>query len=320
MGLDSQSIRRLRRAKPAVDPWRPHGVLDEVERGPGGASRACRTVFLTGAECPFTCVFCDLWQYTTDSPTPRGAIPRQLEIALAEVKTDAELDTLHTLKLYNASNFFDTRAVPDEDYRAIADLARAFQTVVVECHPKLVGEPCLTFRDLLVGQLEIALGLETVHPRALAALNKQMSLEDFAEATAFARSHDISTRAFVLIGAPHIAENETLEWIERSVNCAIDHAVRQVVLIPLRAGNGALEELAGRGEFVAPSLGSIEKAFALSLRAETETSCVTLDLWDIESHDGPPCCFEARIDRLRLMNALGKCPPAVECESCGGSA
>lgn len=277
MGLDSQSIRRLRRPKPVVDPWRPHGVLDEVERGPGGVDRTSRTIFLGGAECPFTCVFCDLWKYTTDSPTPEGAIPRQLKIALA----GAEVGAFHTLKLYNASNFFDRCAVPQADYRAIAELAGPFPRVVVECHPKLVDDRCLAFRDLLDGDLEIALGLETVHPRALTALNKQMTVEDFARASAFARDHKISTRAFVLIGAPYVPEKQGLEWIERSVDYAVEQGVSQVALIPLRSGNGALEELSAQGEFVPPNLAIIEKAFEVGLRAETESASVSLDLWDI---------------------------------------
>ena len=35
---------------------------------------------------------------------------------------------------------------------------------------------------MLRGQLEVALGLETVHPEVLARLNKQMTLDDFARA------------------------------------------------------------------------------------------------------------------------------------------
>ena len=77
----------LRPPKPQVDPWRPLDVLVEEERwSPMARMRRSMTVFLAGSECPFTCVFCDLWQYTLDEPTPPGAIPQQLEIALvAEV-------------------------------------------------------------------------------------------------------------------------------------------------------------------------------------------------------------------------------------------
>ena len=90
-------IRALRPPKRAVDPYRAHGWLLEEERRPDGRRERALTVFLAGAECPFTCSFCDLWRYTIDGPTPAGAIPRQLEDTLLAVK-DVSLDRV---KLYN---------------------------------------------------------------------------------------------------------------------------------------------------------------------------------------------------------------------------
>ena len=80
----------------------------EEERRPDGRIERALTVFLAGAECPFTCSFCDLWRYTIDGPTPPARSSRRLERALADV--DEPLPD--RLKLYNASNFFDRRAVP----------------------------------------------------------------------------------------------------------------------------------------------------------------------------------------------------------------
>ena len=62
-------IRALRPPKLRVDPLVPYGSLVEEERRPGGRIERALTVFLTGAECPFTCSFCDLWRYTIDGPT-----------------------------------------------------------------------------------------------------------------------------------------------------------------------------------------------------------------------------------------------------------
>jgi len=56
---------------------------------------------------------------------------------------------LRQIKLYNSGSFFDARAIPPEDYVAIADRVCAFERVIVECHPALVGESALEFRDLL---------------------------------------------------------------------------------------------------------------------------------------------------------------------------
>jgi len=140
-----QRIRGLRPSKPAVDAWEAHGSLVEEERRPDGRVERALTVFLAGAECPFTCSFCDLWRYTIDGPTPRGALPRQIEDALAS----ADAGSCERIKLYNASNFFDPRAVPDADYDAIAERVRPLKAVVVESHPALVNGRVLRLRNAL---------------------------------------------------------------------------------------------------------------------------------------------------------------------------
>jgi uncharacterized Fe-S cluster-containing MiaB family protein len=182
----------------------------------------------------------------------------------------------------------------------------------------MVDTRCLGFRNLLAGDLEIALGLETVCPAALTAINKQMTLEDFDRATDFANEHDILTRTFILIGAPYIAEAKALYWLEKSIQFAVDCGVDQIALIPVRPGNGALEELAADGSFRVPNLADVETALRIGLMIKTDTSSVCLDLWDLESLDPPICCFEPRLQRLRSMNASGQPLPVIECRECGG--
>src|SRR5215471_8629193 len=75
---DSRRIRQLRGSKPVVDAWKAHGSVIEDERRPDGRVERALTVFLAGAECPFTCSFCDLWRYTIDGANPAGALVAQL--------------------------------------------------------------------------------------------------------------------------------------------------------------------------------------------------------------------------------------------------
>ena len=66
----------------AVDPWAPpRVVVDPEPDGRGGVVDAA-TVFLTGRECPWRCVMCDLWRHTIEADTPPGAIPHQIHLAL----------------------------------------------------------------------------------------------------------------------------------------------------------------------------------------------------------------------------------------------
>ena len=83
MDASSSGSARCGRPGRAIDPDEPLGQFWEEERTPGGGTTPALTVFLAGAECPFTCVFCDLWRETLDGPTPRGALPEQIRKALA---------------------------------------------------------------------------------------------------------------------------------------------------------------------------------------------------------------------------------------------
>ncbi|HMH25194.1 MAG TPA: hypothetical protein VK542_01270, partial [Gemmatimonadaceae bacterium] len=146
-----RQIRSLRPPKAGVDPYVVHGSVLEEERRPGGEIERALTVFLTGAECPFTCTFCDLWQWTLDAPTPPGALTRQLEGVL-----DAhDGRTPDRLKLYNASNFFDQRAVPAEDVLGIAKMAATFSAITVESHANTIGAKTLEFARRIPGRLEV---------------------------------------------------------------------------------------------------------------------------------------------------------------------
>ncbi|HET9384530.1 MAG TPA: hypothetical protein VFO67_05240 [Gemmatimonadales bacterium] len=269
----------------------------EVERTAVGLERAL-TVFLAGAECPFTCSFCDLWRHTLDGPTPAGALPRQLARALASIDRPAPFP--ERLKLYNASNFFDRRAVPQEDLPRLAALATPFRSITVESHAGMVGLLTIEFSAMLQGRLEVAIGLETIHPAAAAALNKRLDLPLFDRAAEFLRSHDIDLRVFVLLGVPHIAPAETIDWTVRSVEYAAARGAQRVSIIPVRGGNGEMERLQSRGEFVPPTLAQLERA--LDQCSSINSCVVTADLWDVDRLVACEACREQRLSRLRIMN------------------
>src|SRR6202034_1837404 len=124
----------------------------------------------------------------------------------------------------------------------------------VENHPALTGDACLRFRDLLSGQLEIAMGLETVHMQVLAKLNKRMTLDQFSTAASFLRRNGIDLRVFILVQPPYLPAAEALPWAERSLDFAMEQGATAAVLIPTRGGNGAMESLMASGQFAPPSL------------------------------------------------------------------
>lgn len=301
-------MRALRPPRPTIDAWRPLGHQVEDERTPAGTARTL-TVFLAGAECPFACVFCDLWRRTTDAPTPAGALPYQLRVALASVHGEAP----RRVKLYNASNFFEARAVPTADLPVIASLVADFEVVTVECHPRLVlaGDVCEAFAASLRGRLEVAMGLETVHPDASARLGKQMAVADFDAACARLRARGLGIRAFVLLGAPFVPASEAVDWTVRSVEHALARGADVVSIIPVRGGNGALDRLAAEGTFTTPTLRQLEDALGAALLLGP--GVVLADLWDADRLAACDLCLTPRLERLARMNARGVLEPRVSC-------
>ena len=282
---------------------RPYAWLVEPEPAADGRVVNVATLFLTNRECPFRCLMCDLWKNTLPESVSPGQIPEQIRWALAQ------LPPAQHLKLYNAGSFFDPRAIPPEDYPAIARLADPFERVIVECHPKLVGSRCWKFRDLLSGELEVALGLETAHPEVLHRLNKGMTTDDFAKAARALRAEGVAVRAFILVRPPFLTEAEGLEWAKRSLDFAFANGVACCSLIPTRDGNGAMEELARQGHFAPPSLDSMEAVmeYGLGLRAGR----VFLDLWDIGKVSPDASNRAERVARLARMNLLQSAEPGT---------
>jgi radical SAM enzyme (TIGR01210 family) len=271
------------------------------------------TVFLAGAECPFTCSFCDLWRFTLDGPTPAGALPLQLERALEAIHPPFP----DRLKLYNASNFFDRRAVPTEDLPRLAKLAEPFAGVTVESHANTIGPMTVEFAELLSGKLEVAVGLETIHPVAIANLNKRLELDRFDRAADFLAKQGMDLRVFVLLGAPYIAPDEAIEWTVRTVEYAAARRAARIAVIPVRGGNGELERLQqlGGGHFVPPTLTQLESALERCL-AVGRGSVVTADLWDVTRLPACEACRAERVARLARLNLTGIPEPSVRCPLC----
>ncbi len=195
-----------REPRPWRDPWLPPALTVERERTREGVSVPVATAFLTGRECPWRCVMCDLWRGTTVEDTPRGAIAAQVRAARAALRDQRPF--VRTMKLYNSGSFFDPRAVPDADYEDIAVAVSGLERLIVESHPALVGPRLDRLLDALQRRalptpprLEVAMGLETAHPDALERLNKRMSVPMFSAAAAELRRRDVDLRVFLLVRA-----------------------------------------------------------------------------------------------------------------------
>ena len=303
--IDKQWIISNRGNKNPVDPLKPYGWLVEKERTVSGEIEDVGIIFLTNRECPFHCLMCDLWKNTTDQSVPIGAIPDQIEWALEQMPP-----TKH-LKLYNSGSFFDEGAISEQDYPRIASLLSSFETVIVESHPKLINEKCLRFKNLLIPELEVALGLETVNPEVLKKLNKQMTLEDFRNSVGFLNENGIRSRAFILLKPPFMSETEGVFWAKRSLDFAFNIGVDCCTIIPVRAGNGAMDQLLDTGDFSLPDIHSLELVLEYGIRLHAGR--VFADTWDLGLFSSCKKCISQKINRLNTMNLNQKIIDLIKC-------
>jgi radical SAM enzyme (TIGR01210 family) len=306
------------------DAWRYQNLIVEDGRTAEGPIAAVATVFLTGRECPWRCVMCDLWQYTITTDTPAGAIPAQ--IAAARLALEQQRDSVTRIKLYNAGSFFDPRAVPEGDYDDIAGQLGGLVRVIVESHPALIGARLDRFLEALNRrraasgvpvQLEVAMGLETASRDALERLHKRMTVGQFAAAAEALRSRGVALRTFLLISPPFVPADEQDVWLLHSIDVALSCGAAVVTLVPTRPGNGALEAVAAEGDFRAPRLEDIERSFELAQAHHHDRGRIFVDLWDLERFASCPHCFEPRRRRLHTMNLEQRQLPPHSCPHCG---
>jgi radical SAM enzyme (TIGR01210 family) len=306
--INSEWILNERGPKNVVDARAAYAYLVEDEYDINGALTKVATIFLTNKECPFKCLMCDLWKNTLNESVASGDIPHQIKMALEN------MPQAQHLKLYNSGNFFDKKAIPSADYGAIADLIKGFETVLVEAHPSFIGQPVLDFQKLIEPQLQVAIGLETVHPEVMDHLNKKMSLTDFSKAVKFLNSHGISNRAFILLRPPFLSEEEGVLWATKSIDFAFESGVECCVIIPTRSGNGALDTLSMDGLFEPPNIASL--ASVLDYGLSLNRGRVFADLWDIEQFATCEACLTRRIARMKLINETQQSQPIIVCKDC----
>ena len=306
--LTDHWVLERRGPKANLDPRRASGLHVEEELDANGVLSPTAVILLTNRECPFRCVFCDLWRNTLDDTVPPGAIATQIRDALRQ------LPPVRQVKLYNAGSFFDPGAIPPEDDDAIAELVSDFDRVIVEAHPAFLTGPyaarCLRFRGRLT-RLEVAIGLETAHPQSLARLNKRMTIDSFRRAAAFLTDHDIDLRTFVLLNPPFLKGEEAIEWACRSIEVAAECGATACSVIPTRTGNGAIEDLGD--DYERPRLPAVERVIEYGLSLGRLR--VFADLWDIERFFDCECS-PARHARLQQINRVQTLPPPLSCERC----
>lgn len=276
----------------------PYLVVAEREPDGSGGQVETTTVFLTASQCPIGCSMCDLYRNTLTTATPLGAIPRQMDVALGD-KSSKSQALGGWIKLYNSGNFFDPRSIPPADYASIAARCEPFSRVVVENHPKFGADRLRHFRDLVNTPLEVAVGLETVQPRWLDRLGKQMTRDDFDRYARWLRNEGVDLRVFLIIGVPGITETESLRWARMSARHAIACGARHISLIPARSGHGWNGRANQLPKLSVDAIVELQNATIMDAKGRT---AITVDLWDLDAS-------AEQLERLSSVNLTQRAGP-----------
>src|SRR5690606_14607053 len=108
-----------------------------------------------------------------------------------------------------------------------------------------------------------------------------------------------------------LSNAEGVEWAIRSMRHAFSVGVECCSFVPVRGGNGIMEQLRVRGEFAPPEFSALEEVLEAGLALQQGR--VFVDLWDAEKFLPCPDCGPARIARLREMKLTQKVRPSIGC-------
>ena len=98
---------------------------------------------------------------------------------------------------------------------------------------------------------------------------------------------------------------------------AIASGARHVSVIPVRAGNGWVDELIRTNRYQLPVASQLERVLEAALSQSRRNSVVTADVWDWQIVRGHCTnCSQLRLQRLERMNRTQQCEPGLQFNNC----
>ena len=138
-----------------------------------------------------------------------------------------------------------------------------------------------------------------------------MTMEDFTNSVSYLNKNGIRSRAFILLKPPFMSESEGVYWAKKSIDFAFGVGVECCTVIPVRAGNGAMDLLMKNGDFSVPDIHSLETVLEYGILLNKGR--VFADVWDLDIFSSCDKCIEERTKRLIIMNQHQRVSSRVIC-------
>jgi radical SAM enzyme (TIGR01210 family) len=129
------------------------------------------------------------------------------------------------LEIYNSGSFLDDRQISPEARIAIFKelKKRGLRSLTLESRPEYISpETLVPLIAEFKGDLTVAIGIEVADDDILNRLKKGFSLEDVEKAHLVLKEFGLSSRAYLLVGAPFIrdataASLDSVRWAQKMV-------------------------------------------------------------------------------------------------------
>ena len=176
------------------------------------------------------------------------------------------------LEIYNSGSFLDDKQISGESRIAIfKDLReRGVQSVAIESRPEYIKPE--TLAPLIAqfkGNLTVAIGLEVADDFILSKLKKGFSLDDVKAVHSVLRTMGLSSRAYLLVGAPFTEDVKTaaLDSVKYAKNVGFDE-ISLLAAYPMEGSEGY--RLWKRGEWVLIKLDEFDRIVTLAKKIKLD--------------------------------------------------
>jgi len=232
-----------------------------------------------------TCTMCPLPNVALDYAKHRVSAEDYVKQASEALRWSAGHGIV---SIYNDGSFFADQELPAEARREIYRLVKlkGCQHLMVESLPEFVDRSKLAEAKAVLGDvnLVVGIGLQSANDvvREL-CINSPVKVADFLNVHNLLGEFGFGTKAYVMLKAPFLSEDEAVEDACSTVAWLSGHHVTDITICPLRVAPGTLVHgMLEEGLYIPPALTTVAEVL---LRAQGQGCHARVSVFNVHSVD-----------------------------------